>query len=134
MSNPAIMSAISEHFMDISGLPPVVWPNQEITLQPPFIIWDDGFNRVEPITIDGEERFEYRPQVSLMVELGTHTSASDTVLWSIAQAFKFGTKIASPSGEYIAYCPSTPVASNGRADGALFRTDMELRIFSSITV
>ncbi|WP_226780344.1 DUF4128 domain-containing protein [Oceaniglobus trochenteri] len=129
MSNPAVMVAVRAHMAAITGLPSIVWPNEEIRVQPPFLIWDDGPTVGRPITIDGEERFEFRPQVSLMVQPGSFTATGDAILRDIAQAFKWNTKITS-GGAFVAYCLQTPTADNGRPDGGYFRRDMTLRIAS----
>lgn len=130
MSNPAVFSAIASHFEAIDSLPSIVWPNQEITAQPPYLIWDDGIQDGTPITIDGEERFEYRPQVSMMVEMGAGTTATDATFWAISQAFKHGTRIEGTDGSYVAQSIQTPTPDGGYPDDHLYRRNMTLRIVS----
>jgi len=70
-----------------------------------------------------------RPQVSLLTERNTFTSAGDTILWAIAQAFKVNTKIMDGSTE-LGICLRTPVPDGGEPDGAYFRRNMTLQIAS----
>jgi hypothetical protein len=130
MSDPAVLIAVRAKLAGIPGLPPIIWPNEEIRTPAPFLIFDNGPMVGTPITIDGEERFEFRPQVSLMVDAGTFTASGDATLWAIAQAFKFATRIDDGAGSFIARCLQTPVPDNGRPDGAYYRRDMALRIAS----
>lgn len=130
MSDPAVLVAVREKLEGIAGLPNIVWPNQAITVSAPYLIFDNGIQAGSIISIDGQEAFDLRPQVSLMVEADTYTSAGDAVLWSIAQAFKAGTKIRNDAGDIIASCQQTPVPDNGAPDNGGFRRNMILRIAS----
>lgn len=127
MADPAILVAARAKLATIADLPPVVWPNEEIKYQPPFLIWDNGPIVGTPITLDGLELFEFRPQVSLLVESGTFTADGDAVLWSIAQEFKINTRF-EYGGAHMARCMQTPVPDNGRPDKGFYRRDMTLRI------
>lgn len=130
MSDPVVLEAIREKLHGIAGLPTIIWPNQAANTNAPFLVFDSGAPpRVSSITIDGQEAFEIRPQVSLLVEQNTFTSAGDQILWDIAQAFKVNTKIYH-NGQDVAVCLNTPVADGGRPDDGLFRRDMILRIAS----
>lgn len=129
MSDPVVMVAVREALSAISGLPKVYWPNEELGARAPFLIFDTGPTTGTPITLSGQERFEFRPQVSYMARLGDYTADSDAALWAVAQAFKFGTKIYS-DGVQVAYCLQTPVADGGFPDGSFYRRNMTLRIAS----
>ena len=129
MSNPAVLVAVRETLAGIAGLPDIVWPNEAKKIDAPFLIFDNGVASGTVLTVDGIEAFDLRPQVSLMTELNTFTNAGDAVLWSIAQAFKVGTKI-TQGGTVVAECVQTPVPDNGVPDGGYFRRNMILRIAS----
>lgn len=130
MSNPAVLVAVRKKLSEISGLPQVIWPNEAKAVTAPFLIFDSGIQAGRVLTVDGIEAFDLRPQVSLMVEQNTYTSAGDAILWTIAQAFKVGTKIRDDGDNIIAECSQTPVPDNGAPDGGFFRRNMILRIAS----
>ena len=129
MSDPAVIVAIREHLLAIPGRPAVIMPNEALRVSVPFLTFDNGPLFGTPLTIDGEEAFDIRPNVALHVEPNTFTASGDAVLWSIAQAFKIGTRIFSGSTE-VARCLQTPVADGGELSGGLFRRNMILRIAS----
>lgn len=129
MSDPAVLIAVRDHLSAIADLPAISWPNSALPENPPFLIFDNGPAFGRPITIDGEERFEFRPLVSYMERQGDYTFASDAALFKIAQAFSFATKIMSGSSE-VAHCLQTPVADNGYHDGTYYRRTMTLQIAS----
>lgn len=130
MSNPAILVRVREILEGIAGLPEIIWPNQAKRVSTPYLIFDNGIQTASRITIDGEEAFELRPQVSLMTEANTFTSEGDALLWDIARAFKINTKIRNSGGDIIAECLQTPVPDNGFPDNGGFRRNMVLRIVS----
>lgn len=130
MSDPAVLVAIREKLEGIAGLPSIIWPNGAITVQPPYLIFDNGIQFGTVLTTDGLEAFDIRPQVSLMVEANTYTTVGDNFLWTIAQNFKVGTKIRNDANAIIAECLQTPVPDNGFPDNGGFRRNMILRIAS----
>lgn len=128
MSDAVVMLAVRLHLQQIPDLPPIYWPNQSIDgATTPYLIFDEGSDTGQTITTDGEERFELRPQVSLMLEKGLGTTERDTYLEPIKQAFKVNTDIMD-QGVAVARSLRTPSIPNGRPDAGMFRTDMILRI------
>lgn len=127
MIDPAAMAAIREHLAGVSGIPQIIWPNEAASASAPFVVFDFGVNITRPITLDGEERAEIRPLVSVYVQENTFTAEQDVILWNIAQAFKVGVRISS-GGTVYAESLRTPEADNGDTDGALFRRSLTLRL------
>jgi hypothetical protein len=135
MSNPtAIIAAIREQLASTAGLPTIIWPNQEIKAPAPYMVFDDGFEAVSTITIDGEERYLIQPQVSLAVENGTHPQAYAGYVEAVRSAFKISTKITDDDGAEIAYCLRSPTVFNGRPDNGLYRKDIALQIVGDVTL
>lgn len=133
MSDPAVLAAIRAHLEAIAGLPTIIWPNESKKVPAPFLTFDNGPQNLNPITIDGEERVELRPQVSLHEEVGTYTADGDVHLWAIAQAFKFNTDILSGATK-LAQCLQTPVPDNGESHDGIFRRNMTLRVVTYQTL
>lgn len=130
MSDPAVMVAIRQKLAGVAGIPTIIWPNEAKAVTPPYVVFDAGFPPlVATLTIDGQEAFEIRPQVSLLEVPNTFTATGDATLWAIAQAFSIGTRIFSGLTE-VGQSLQTPVADGGRPDNGLFRRDMILRIAS----
>lgn len=133
MSDPAVIIAIRQTLQAIPGLPTIIMPNQAVRVSAPFLTFDNGVPFNTPLTIDGEEFFDIRPNVALHTEPNTGTKAGDATLWAIAQAFKIGTRIFSGNAE-VARCLQTPVADGGELQGGLYRRNMILRIASYQTI
>lgn len=133
MSNPNVLVAIRAHLAAVSGLPEIIWPNEAKAVATPFLTFDNGPQFGTPLTIDGHEAFELRPNIAFHVEQGTYTSEGDAVLWSIAQAFKIGTRIFS-GGSEVAQCLQTPVPDGGEPFEGMFRRNLILRIASYQTI
>lgn len=127
MIDPIAMDAVREHLANVAGITRIIWPNEAAKVAPPYVVFDFGVSNTDPITIDGEERVEVRPLVSVYVESDTFTTAQDTTLWAIAQAFKIGTRVES-GGTVYAESLRTPEADSGEANGKLFRRSLTLRL------
>ena len=128
MADPAVLVAIRKKLSEIPGLPTIVWPNQEIRVAAPFLIFDGGPG-IDPrlLTTDSEEEILLRPQVSLMQGLGTFTAPGDVILRTIALEFKAGTLLLDDGGAVVGKMRTTPEPDNGRPDAGFFRRDMGLR-------
>ena len=131
MSNPAVLVALRAQLQAIPGLPTMCLPNEAVSgVSVPYLLFDEGIENVTQITIDGEELFELRPQVSIMVEPGDFTNGRDAIGWPIKQAFKTGTDIMS-GGTKVGYMRETPVYRGApRPDSGLYRSDLGFRVVS----
>lgn len=133
MTTPEIViEAIRLRLFSLAGLPPIVLPNEEIKLAAPYLIYDDGFETVTPITVDGEERYQFNPQVSIMVEHGAKPSAYSGYVSVIREGFKSGVRLTDDAAQYIADCRTSPTAFNGRPDNGLYRVDVTLNVVSHL--
>ena len=133
MSDPAVIIVIREHLLAVPGIPTVIMPNDRVRVSAPYLTFDDGVTQNTPLTIDGEEAFEIRPNIALHTEPSRGTQSGSNVLWDIAQAFKIDTPILS-GGQRVAQCLQTPVPDGGELQGGLWRRNMILRIASYQTI
>ncbi len=104
------------------------WPNQSGNLPSPLVVFDHGVQFGTVLTTDGREAVDWRPQVSVLTDQGKFDTESENLLFSVASAFKVGTKIRDGNDLIVAECPATPVPQSGRPDGGHYRRDMILRI------
>lgn len=129
MTVPAVLVAVRETLLGVSGLPTIIWPNEAAKVDPPYLTFDNGPLFSTPVTIDGEERFEFRPLVSIRIAGNTFTAAADVYIAAIQSAFKIGT-IIEDGGSEIGRCDRTPLPDGGRPEDGLWRIDMTLRVSS----
>lgn len=127
MIDPAAWDAIRAHLASVSGIPKIIWPNEAAEVSPPFLTFDFGPELTTPITVDGQETVDIRPVIGVNVNLGEFTTEQDALLWSIAQAFKFDTRIPFNGNDYVQSL-RTPEADNGLPGEAYFRRSLTLRL------
>jgi len=130
MSVPAVLVAVRKKLADTSGLPGIIWPNEAADIAPPFLAFSNGPMAGEAVTLDGHERFLFRPVVSVMVAANTFTAAADGYVTAIQAAFKINTRLFTPAGVEIGRCDRTPEPDGGGPDGNLWRVNLTLRVSS----
>lgn len=130
MTVPAVLVAVRKKLADTSGLPTVIWPNEAADVAPPFLTFANGPMLGQAVTLDGHERFLFRPVVSILVAANTFTAAADTYAAAIQAAFKVHTRLFTEAGAEIGRCDRTPEPDGGSPDGNLWRVNLTLRVSS----
>lgn len=128
MSNPSVLIALRKLLSEIPGLPDIVWPNQEISVAAPYLIFDDGIEAGAPVTVDGMDRIELSPQISSVVQAGAFTAGQDATLWTISQALKAGTQLTDDSGVVLGIIAQNPTTDSGYPDKHGYRRNLSIRI------